>query len=171
MKAHFFKNRLMVENCSGEITPLPGGCFIQKLVDVCGQARSKVDVIQYQWNFYPFDKNNPLQKFNEGFLAHIRAGLRVRVLLNIEGVEHRLTSINHSAQRNLTEAGANVKFGPQFPITHAKIFIIDDDFVILGSHNLSKRSVTANDETSVLIKSREATQEFERYFNALWDRS
>lgn len=171
MKPGYFPTRLMVENCRALVTPLPGGAFIQKLTQVVGEAKASVDVIQYQWNWYPFQPNNPLQKFNLGVVGLVRRGVKFRVLLNIEAVNHRLTGINMRAKRNLESAGAKVKFGLRFPITHAKIFIVDTDLVILGSHNLSSRAVTANDETSVLIKSKSAAVEFERYFNALWQRS
>lgn len=171
MKPGYFPTRLMVENCRALVTPLPGGAYIQKLTQVAGEAQVSINVMQYQWNWYPFQPENPLQKFNLGIMGLARRGVKFRVLLNIEAVDHRLTGINQRAKRNLESAGAKVKFGLKFPITHAKLFIVDSSLVILGSHNLSSRAVTANDETSVLIKSKGVATEFERYFNVLWQRS
>lgn len=76
--------------------------------------------------------------------------------------------INMKASQYLSEAGAQVKFTRTFPITHAKLWVFDDDITILGSHNLSNRSVTVNNEASALIKSRVVAREFKRYFEALW---
>jgi hypothetical protein len=171
MKAGFFKTRLMLENCDAIVTPLPAGSYIQMLDQMVAGSKFNVDVIQYQWNWYPFKPTDPLQKFNVGVLGTIRRGVKFRVLLNVEAINHRITAVNKQAERNITGAGGKVKFGPQFPITHAKLFIIDDDYVILGSHNLSSRSVTCNDETSILIKSRPVVNEYRRYFNTLWNRS
>jgi len=170
MKVAQFKVRLMVEDSQALVTPLPGGAYIQKLSEVLGTAKISIDVMQYQWNWYPFKPQDPVQKMNQQICGIVRTGVKVRVLLNIEGASHRLTTINQQAKRNLEQAGAAVKFGPQFPITHAKIFIVDKKRVILGSHNLSSRSVVANDETSVLIDGKEVAGEFTRYFNLTWAR-
>lgn len=171
MRANYFPTRLMVENCQSLLTPLPGGAYIQKLIESVGGAKHTIDAIQYQWNFYPHKPKSVMQKLNTAVLGVSRRGVKIRVQLNMESYSHNLTKINMRAKHNLQNAGISVKFSPQFPIMHSKLFIIDDDIVILGSHNLSERSVTVNDETSVLIKSREVAMEFRRYFNLLWARN
>lgn len=171
MRANYFPTRLMVENCQSLVTPLPGGAFIQKLLEAIGGAQHRVDALQYQWNFYPHKPESPMQELNNAVMGASRRGVKVRVYLNIESYSHNLSAINNRAKANLTNAGIAVKFSPQFPIMHSKIFLIDDDIVVLGSHNLSHRSVTVNDETSVLIKSREVCMEFRRYFELLWTRN
>ena len=97
--------------------------------------------------------------------------IKYKILLNIESVMHNITRINQQCKKNFEAVGAKVKFGPVSQITHAKIFIVDDQYIILGSHNLSKRSVERNDETSVLINSRAVAMEYQRYFNLLWART
>jgi len=171
MKIGVFPTRLMVENVDAIVTPLPAGAYLQKLNEVIGGAKHHVDVIQYQWNWYPFKPNDPLQKFNNGVVGTIRRGVKFRVILDTEAVGHRITTVNNQAKRNLVNAGAHVKFGARFPITHAKIFIVDDDLVILGSHNLSSRSVTANDECSIFVNARTVASEYRRYFDTIWNRN
>ena len=168
MKTTNFGTRLMVEDSQSLVTPLPGQTFIIKLVEAITQVKYSLDVIQYQWNFYIDKPKSQIQKLNRTVIAQAEAGKKVRVLLNKEGRGQHLMAINMKAARFLGEAGIKVKFGRTFPITHAKLWIIDDDIVILGSHNLSNRSVTVNNESSVLIKGREVAVEFRRYFNVLW---
>lgn len=169
MQTTNFGTRLMVEDSPSLVTPLPGQTFIGVLIDTINQAKYSLDIIQYQWNFYPAEPSSQIQQLNRTILAKAQNGLKVRVLLNKEGREQHLMAINMKAARFLGEAGVIVKFGRTFPITHAKTWLFDDDVVILGSHNLSKRSVTVNNECSVLIKGRVVAVEFKRYFNALWD--
>lgn len=166
-----FLPRLMCENIEATVTPLPGNVYLPILRRVVGGARYGVDVIQYMWSFYPHDKNLPLQQFNQHVMGQIRKGIKYRILLNIESVAHKITRINQQSKKNFESIGAKVKFGPTSQITHAKIFIVDDQFVILGSHNLSKRSVSRNDETSILINNRTIAMEYKRYFELLWARS
>ena len=112
-----------------------------------------------------------MQRINRTLLAKINAGVKTRILLNKEGRGAHLTAINMRAKRYLSEAGAKVKLGRTFPINHAKLWLFDDDSTILGSHNLSNRSVTVNNEVSVLIKARSVLMEYRRYFDLIWELS
>ena len=170
MKTTNFGTRLMVRDCKGTVTPLPGQTFALSLIEEIKTARFSIDVMQYQWNFYVSKPDNPVQKMNQLLLRKIRSGLKCRILLNKEGRGQNLTKINMKASRYLKEAGAVVKFGRTFPITHAKLWLIDDDTSIVGSHNLSGRAFTVNNEVSALIKSKPVTQEYRRYFDVLWSR-
>jgi phosphatidylserine/phosphatidylglycerophosphate/cardiolipin synthase-like enzyme len=169
MKTTNFGTRLMVEDVEGLITPLPGQTFIDVLIKTISQTKYSLDVIQYQWNWYPGKPDSLMQRLNRTVLAQAEARKKVRVLLNKEGRGQHLMAINLKAKQYLSEAGVLVKFARTFPITHAKLWIFDDDVVILGSHNLSSRSVSVNNEVSALIKSRSVAMEFKRYFNILWN--
>jgi len=168
MKTTNFGTMLMIENVEGLITPLSGQTFIKGLIKAVKEVKYSMDVIQYQWGFYPGKSDTPIQELNRAVLAQAQAKKKIRVLLNKEGRGGGLTAVNMKTKEVLGQAGISVKFAPSFPTTHAKLFIFDDDSVILGSHNLSNRSVTVNREVSALIKSRAVAMEFKRYFNILW---
>lgn len=168
MKTTNFGTRLMVEDSQSLVTPLPGQTYILKLKEVISQVKYSIDIIQYQWKFYPHKPQSKIQELNRAVLAQARNRKKIRVLLAKEGRDQHLTRINSEAKKVLGEVGIAVKLGRTFPTTHAKLWVIDDDAVILGSHNLSNKSVDLNVETSVLIKSREVAMEFKRYFDALW---
>lgn len=165
-----FKAKLLVENVQALVTPLPAKTYLMKLSDVIASARESVDIIQYQWKFMTFAKNSELQIFNQGILRQIRSGIKYRVILNANGFSPRLTRYNMDTKRHLENAGAQVKFGANRAITHAKLFIIDSQHVFLGSHNMSDSAVSVNDEVSVLISNREVANEYKRYFELLWVR-
>jgi phosphatidylserine/phosphatidylglycerophosphate/cardiolipin synthase-like enzyme len=168
MKTTNFGTMTMVSKCPGEITPLPGQTYFPILIEAVKNAQHTILTMQYQWNFYIGKPDNPVQQLNQALLNNIRSGLKCQVLLNKEGRAQQLTAINMKAQRYLIDAGASVKLGKTFPITHAKMWLIDDDITIIGSHNLSSRSFTVNNEVSALINSRSVNQELKRYFETLW---
>ena len=168
MKTTNYGTRLLVEDSESLVTPLPGQAFIVGLLSAVNSAKFSLDIIQYQWVFYRDKPTSKMQELNRAILARARAGLKVRVLLNKEGRGGNLTAINLKAAEVLRGAGVDVRFGRSFPTTHAKLFVFDDDAVILGSHNLSNRSVTINNESSALIKSRAVAVEFKRYFDLIW---
>ena len=182
MKTTHFGTMLLLKDAPARATPLSGRTYIDNLIPLIKESRFSLDVIQYQWNFYlhkkPYHASKPccksgslIQLLNNTVLAAVRRGVKLQVLLNKEGGLPQSTAINQRSHRILSEAGARVKFGRSFPVTHAKMWLIDDDISILGSHNLSERSVTVNDEVSILIRSKEVNQELKRYFKLLFQRT
>lgn len=169
MKTTNFGTRLMIENQPAICTPLPGQTYFITLFDAVKNARQSIDIIQYQWNFYKHDPENPVQKLNQMLLQKIHDGLKCRILLNKEGRGQNLMKINIEASEYLKQAGAVVKFGRTFPITHAKLWLIDDEISILGSHNLSGRSFTVNNEVSILVNNVAVNKEYLRYFETIWN--
>lgn len=168
MKTTNFGTMLLVEDAESLVTPLSGQTFIKKLIECVASAKYSIDVFQYQWNFYKGKPTSLIQQLNRTVIGKAKTGTKIRVMLAKEGRAQHLTKINMEAKRILGDAGVKAKFGRTFPITHAKLWVFDDDAVILGSHNLSNRSVTVNVEASVLIKSRVVAMEFKRYYSLIW---
>lgn len=162
--------RLFVENEPSHVTPLPGAAYLQKLMDIVGSAQSNVDIMMYQWVWYPSGEDKILQQFNRALVGLLKRGVRFRVIMNIESHGHKLTRENVNTAEILKSFGAKVKFGPKFPTTHGKMFIVDEKYVFLGSHNLSQRAVTVNDEVSVMVQSNKVCAEYKRYFDTMWNR-
>ena len=52
---------------------------------------------------------------------------------------------------------------------HHKLFIIDNETVILGSFNPSKTADTRNDENILIIKDREIALRYLNEFNLVWE--
>ena len=168
MKTTNFGVRLLLEDSPCVVTPLSGRSYIFKLIEAVALVKFSLDVIQYQWNFYTGKPELDIQKLNRTVIAKAQSGIKIRVVLPKEGRDSHLTTINMGASKYLTEAGALVKFGYTFPIVHSKLWIFDNETVILGSHNLSSRSVTVNWETSIMVKSPAVALEYRRYFDSLW---
>jgi phosphatidylserine/phosphatidylglycerophosphate/cardiolipin synthase-like enzyme len=149
---------------------LAGSAFIDTLPRYLKEVKSTLDIIQYSWHWYKFKENSSVTKLSRAVLDAPRRGVKVRILLNKEWPGSPLTGINLESKKYLEEAGCVVKFGPSFPITHAKLWLLDENLTVLGSHNLSERSVLHNDETSVLMDSRLVQKYYKDYFNLLWAR-
>jgi len=168
MKTTNYGTSVMLRDSEALVTPLPGQSYIDELEKACSLGTHSIDIMQYQWNFYEHKVDFRLQAFNRLIVAKARAGIKIRILLNKEGVSNKTAYVNVKTADVYKEAGADVRYARSFPTTHGKLFLVDDDVVILGSHNLSNRSVTVNNETSVLIKGRAVALEYKRYFNSIW---
>lgn len=170
MRTNLFPPMLMLKDVPAAVTPLPGQTFLPEITQLVRDCQRELKIIMYQWKWCPHERDSLLQHLSNEVLMASRRGVKVRVLMNKEGPSSQLMAINGLTQRFLEQAGIEVKMGPSFPSTHAKLWIIDEDIVVVGSHNLSKKAVFNNDEASVIIKSRPVSMEFERYFDILWNR-
>jgi len=131
-------------------------------------AKSSVRVLMYEWKWYSHESAGGVRDFNLALVRALRRGVKVRVILNSEDLSHPLTRINGRTGSFLRKAGAEVKTGHLGSTTHAKVLIIDDEILVLGSHNISKSAFTRNFEASIIIHSRQSILDFIRYFENIW---
>jgi len=53
-------------------------------------------------------------------------------------------------------------------LLHSKLMIIDDEIVIIGSHNYTQNAFARNQEISVIIKAKNQLDRFVHYFDSIW---
>jgi phosphatidylserine/phosphatidylglycerophosphate/cardiolipin synthase-like enzyme len=112
-------------------------------------------------------KNRPRQIADELILARKR-GVLVTVLLEQDRQSRdSLNEDNHATADFLNRGGVKVYFDSPAITTHAKVAVIDDRFVYLGSHNLTQSALLHNNELSILIDSPEMAREVLAYLDQL----
>jgi len=151
-----------------EIQSAIGSYYPKKVVPLVDQARKTIDILMYEWKWYGHESAGGVQKLNLAIVAAARRGVKVRALLNIESMGHAITRINSRTADFLRRYGCEVKFGQVGTVTHAKTMIIDDEVLILGSHNYTKCAFTRNQEASIIVRGREDIKDYRTYFNDLW---
>jgi len=145
-----------------------GSDYSVQVTPLLQNAQQTIDVIMYEWKWYTHELAGGVEKFNLAFQGAARRGVKVRVLLNIESMGHAITKINTRTAQFLKLAGVDVKFGQIGVATHAKMLIIDQKIMILGSHNVSKGSFSKNQEASIIVEGGEAIRPYIDYFTLLW---
>lgn len=152
-----------------KVQPAIGPDYPKVVTPILQAASSKIEVMMYEWKWYTHEQAGGVEKFNLAIQAASRRGVKVRVLLNIESMGHAITKINARTEQFLRMAGCEVKFGNIGVATHAKMLIVDDRILVLGSHNISKGAFTRNQEVSIVIEGPDAVRVFIDYFRLIWD--
>lgn len=93
-------------------------------------------------------------------------GRGVDVTVILEG-EDSVGRDNRAAAGYLTRSGVKVVFPRGRRTTHAKAVVIDDRFVMIGSHNLSHAALAKNRELSVLLDSPQLAAQVTRYLDGI----
>ena len=124
------------------------------LLDVAGKS---ADVLAY--SFSTAGAKGP--PYEIAMKLRDLARRKVKVRLYMEGT--RDTQARNRVTAHFIK-GAEIKFGA----THAKGFLIDKRYLLIGSTNLTAQSLLRNNETNVLVDDAAVAKEFARYFTHLW---
>jgi len=152
------------------VTPIIGDQYTLVCLPVFTGARSSIDVILYQWKWYSHEGMTNIQRIALAITAAARRGVKVRVILDLEHATHPISVINTRTAKALKEAGCEVKFSFSSTLTHAKMVVIDGEWVVLGSHNFSKSAFTKNEEASILIQDSAICRTYLDWFDSMWAR-
>ncbi len=95
----------------------------------------------------------------------------VAVKLFLEGKKKGAKDKNIKAEKILKEAGIQVVLNASRRVAHAKLFVVDEEWVLSGSTNISHSSMKNNNEANLLLKSPQIAQTLQKYIKSLMENS
>ncbi len=134
-----------------------GNDFHKKVIPLIDNARHTISIIVFDWRWYPDQLGNPVQLFNNSLVRAVRRGVDVRSIVNFSSVE-----------KILRDVGIKVKHPISKNVIHVKLMIIDNEILILGSHNYTQNAFTMNHEISVILEASDQISVLNNFFEQLW---
>jgi len=101
--------------------------------------------------------------------AAAERGIAVRALLDASDWAPDITAKNQPALTYFHEHGIEARFDDPEITLHAKLVIVDEQTVILGSSNWNRYALTEHRQADVLIREATIGAFYADYFNTLWD--
>lgn len=138
------------------------------MIEIIRRATKSIDIAAYTWKWYEHQASTAIQRLNYAIIEKARCGLPIRARFNHESGSRILTAENTRTAQKLRRYGIVTKFDHTAVMSHLKMIIVDNEIVIIGSHNLTTRSVSQNNETSVALIGREIARPYSDYFERLW---
>lgn len=136
---------------------LIGADFPKKVIPLLDSAKKNIDIVVYDWRWYANQPAHPVQQFNAALVRAVQRGILVRAVVNAPLLLPVLTSVGIRARQS---SGGRV--------IHAKMIIIDDEILILGSHNFTRNAFGSNVEVSAIIPFGSDGARFRDFFNRLY---
>jgi phosphatidylserine/phosphatidylglycerophosphate/cardiolipin synthase-like enzyme len=133
------------------------GNFPRMVTPLIEAAKHSIDVIVYDWRWYPSISGSTVSKFNQAFVAAQKRGVKVRCLVNNAEIALRLKSHGIQAHQPASEK-----------MLHTKMILVDGTLLVIGSHNFTERAFSMNEEASILVEFPSDQHEFALYFEHLW---
>ena len=139
------------------ITPVIGKEFPEKVIPLIEEAKTSIKIVVFDWRWYPNDPGNPVQLFNQALVRAVRRGVDIKAISNMQDIVSVANSVGIKVRKLATKN-----------LIHAKMMIIDNEILILGSHNYTQSAFTMNQEVSIIIKGREYLERFCKFFEHLY---
>lgn len=130
--------------------------FPKKVIPLFDIAKSEIKIIVFDWRWYPNDPSSPVQLFNQAIVRAVKRGVVVTALVNSNAIEQQLKNV-----------GVAVKVCNTKKLMHAKMIIIDDKIVVVGSHNYTQNAFSMNHELSVILDGEFDVFPFANFFTSL----
>lgn len=140
-----------------QTTTIIGKEFPKKVIPLIQQAKKSIDIIVYDWRWYPDKIGSEIQKFNNAIIVANRKGVRTRVITNMRQTIDVL-------KKNKVEAKSLLSYRK----VHVKNILIDDKIAIIGSHNYTMNAFTLNYEVSLITYNEAVVKRLRTFFDNLW---
>ena len=135
-----------------------GKQYPNKVIPLIEASKSSIKIIVFDWRWYPNDPGNPVQLFNQALIRAQRRGVEIKAITNIKEIVNILKQNGCQAKTIQTQK-----------LVHPKLILIDDEVMVLGSHNFTQSAFTMNFEASVILQGRTELDEFLRFFDNMYN--
>jgi len=137
--------------------PIIGKEFPEKVIPLIDEAKNSIDIVVFDWRWYPNDPGSSAQLFNQALVRAARRGVKIRAIANNDEIINILKSVGIEAKKLISKK-----------LLHCKLMIIDDETIITGSHNYTQNAFQMNLELSVILKVGDEVKRFLDFFNNLY---
>jgi len=142
--------------------------YSHALVSMINEAESRIRVSMFAISERFRSSDRKKNSVYHALLCAAERGLICQAVLSESGPFAWNRRFNASARDGLNEAGYNVRYARRSQLLHQKQIIIDNNIVVIGSHNIGQSSVIVNRDVSVAIKSKKFYDIAIKEFNICW---
>ncbi|MBS3825893.1 hypothetical protein KGY58_05060 [Candidatus Bipolaricaulota bacterium] len=155
-----------------EVTPLldtpDNQAYYDKLMEAVKGARSSIEIMMSTADHYPDYPNGLQRKLFDALLEAKERGAEVRLILDESNWSDDITNTNKETATILRNRGLDVKFDDPDITTHAKLVVVDNKVVILGSSNWNFPTYTETYQSNIALRNRSIAKFYGKVFDWAW---
>ena len=150
------------------VFPIVNSEYIPFIISLIDSAIFTIDILMFSAKYYRGKRNHVVNAYWHALQRAAARGVKIRLLLNANFYLGGNLRDNQFIVQSFRNDNFNTAFSGKSTRLHSKMFIVDDEYVLVGSHNTSQRAFNANFETSVAVKSEPLAEIFKSHFDRLW---
>lgn len=152
-----------------DIILLPDEQISANYVSIIDNAKKEILLSTFKMQHSSKPKGKKVSAIYTALINAHNRGIKIKILTNISSGNDFLAMSNKIASKILSNNGIEVRGLQNGKITHAKICIVDDDIILIGSHNITMRAFNQNFECSLLLKNLDLAKEMKEIFIKYWN--
>jgi len=137
--------------------PIIGKEIAGKVIPLIQKAKVSIEIIVYDWRWYPNEPGINIQKFNNEIINAAKRNIIIKVIAEPEKTRQILNQNRVEAKKLISKK-----------TIHTKLMLINGEIAIIGSHNYTKNAFNLNEEVSIITDDKETIDRLKEYFNNLW---
>jgi phosphatidylserine/phosphatidylglycerophosphate/cardiolipin synthase-like enzyme len=126
------------------------------------QAQKRIRGTVYFFKLTSHRENEPTELLHE-LVAASKRNVDVDLVVEISSDNKEATDANLEAATMLKNSGVKIRFDLARVTTHSKVFVIDDRYCFVGSHNLTHAGLAMNQELSLYVDSPELAMQITNF--------
>jgi phosphatidylserine/phosphatidylglycerophosphate/cardiolipin synthase-like enzyme len=150
---------------------LPDEKFLPAVIQLIQPATTTVMISTYKLEHTMRTRGDRIRVLFAALVAAKEKQINVKVLLNWNDLKRSVAKTNLYAMEWLSKYGIESRYLKDNRCCHAKMVIVDKSIIILGSHNLSCKSVSENLEASLETDDKEIVEQAVKLFSDAWERA
>ena len=165
----------VVESSNIKVIPIEDREYYPVVIEKINNANVSIHIVMFEMKWYgnPDKDTHKVSALGRALVAAEKRGVDVKIILDDgKGYGFESPQMVEWAQNwkeYFESHKIQVKFDWSNQTTHDKLVIIDGSIVIVGSTNWSTSALNYNHEADAIIESKEVAQQYENYFNSLWN--
>jgi phosphatidylserine/phosphatidylglycerophosphate/cardiolipin synthase-like enzyme len=162
------------------VTPIPNRLYASEIKKLIDGATDRIWIAMADARYYESTPRTASRTREEGEIPSLTNMLLAELVeAAVDGIDVRLVCDmgwqgnpppdRAAFMRRLKAAGGKVYEDSHDVTTHAKMAVVDDDFVVVGSTNWSYHALEENNESAVIVQSEGLNDHYAAYIQALID--
>jgi len=142
-----------------DVIPVTKHNYLNVLFNEIGNSKETIKIVHFEFN-----NDNVIFKIVDALNKAADRGVKISLLCESE-LKDRSQITFEKLNKN---SNIDFKFDMEDRKTHCKMYIFDDKKVMLGSSNLSYKSILKNNETNILFSNSKLAAYYSEFFKQLW---
>lgn len=169
LEPDYFSPQIEISLQSNRVVPLPDNDYYPTIMTLLEQAQNSIDVCMFF--IAKGNEDHPTSKLLDLIVQKKEQGVEVRILVDKDREDDPYGSriINSRAAKFLAEQGVDVRADQTDVLLHSKFVILDNNIVVIGSHNWTAGSYFEYKDLSFVFEGTELVARLKSRFQLLWD--
>ena len=143
--------------------------YLNQAIALIKQALKEITISTFKIERSEKPKGRKIQELFDALIKKRESGVKVKLLFNWHKDEKSIARTNRPTGAYLKNHGIEIRYLKNNRCCHAKSMIVDNEKAIIGSHNLSVRSLSSNFEISYLITDESEAKNLTSVFSHSWN--